>query len=125
MNNLIISGRLTRDPESKQTQSGELAKFSVAVDNFGRDKGATFFDCVAFGKTGEYVNKYITKGRSVIVQGRIESNKGSDGKVYWSVNASSVEATDKPKDDAPKPTGTTTTTPENFHADEYDPFGDE
>lgn len=98
MNNLIISGRLTRDPESKQTQTGELAKFSVAVDNFGKDKGATFFDCVAFGKSGEYVNKYLTKGRAVIVQGRIESNKGSDGKVYWSVNASSVEATDKPKD---------------------------
>jgi single-strand DNA-binding protein len=118
MNILTISGRLTRDPEIRVTASGDaLAKFSVAVDNFGRDKGASFFDCVAFGKTSEYVTKYLTKGRAVIVTGRHESNKGSDGKTYWSLSVNQVEATDKPKD----ATATTTATTDEA----YSPWDDQ
>lgn len=111
MNILTISGRLTREPETRETQSGTIAKFSVAVDNFGRDKGASFFDCVAFGKTAEYVTKYFTKGRTVIVTGRHEANKGSDGKTYWSLSVNQVKATDKPVDATPT---TTTTTDEAY-----------
>jgi len=112
-NVIAISGRLTRDPEPRTLASGDrLAKFSVAVDNFGRDKGASFFDCACFGKNAEYVLSYVTKGQKVIVVGRHESNKGSDGKTYWTLTANSVETTEKGKD---TPTPTTID-------DTYDPF---
>ena len=65
MNRAIITGRLTRDPETKQTQSDStVVRFSVAVDRrFKRDGEPTadFFNCVAFGKTAEFVQKYFAK----------------------------------------------------------------
>jgi single-strand DNA-binding protein len=121
-NTITLVGRLTKDPETKETAGGIIAKFSVACDNDDKDKTTTFFNCTAFGKSAEFVGKYITKGRLVLVSGSIKSNQGSDGKTYWNVDASKVKGLDKPKDDAqPKATAKPTTQPE----DEYDPFGDE
>jgi single-strand DNA-binding protein len=118
---IVIIGRLTKDPESKETSGGMIAKFSVASDNQDRDKTTTFFNCTSFGKSAEFATKYLTKGRLVSVVGSIKSSQGSDGKTYWNVDASKVEGLDRPKDDAPKATAKATTQPE----DEYDPFGDE
>ena len=92
MNNISIMGRLTRDPELTASQSGiELCKYSVAVDR-QKDKNGNrktdFFNCVAFGQGGAFVNKYFRKGDGIIVHGRMESNKSEkDGKIYWTLVA--------------------------------------
>ena len=91
MNNISIMGRLTRDPELTTTQSGvEMCKYSVAVDEQkgkNGEKKTNFFNCVAFGQGGAFVNKYFKKGDGIIVHGRMDSNKGNDGKTYWSLIA--------------------------------------
>jgi single-strand DNA-binding protein len=120
-NTITLVGRLTKDPETKETSGGIIAKFSVACDNDDKDKTTTFFNCTTFGKSAEFVAKYITKGRLVMVSGSIKSNQGSDGKTYWNVDASKVKGLDKPKDDAPKATAKPTT----VGADIYDPWGDQ
>lgn len=76
-------GRLTRDPEIRYTQgenSMAIARFTVAVDRRGRrnqDNGdqqtADFISCTAFGKTAEFVQKYFTQGRRILLQGRIQT----------------------------------------------------
>lgn len=85
MNKVILSGRLTKDPETRYTQ-GELAvtSFTVAVDRFGKDKGADFIRCTAFGKTAESLNKYVKKGTKLIVSGRWQtgSYEKNGAKVY-------------------------------------------
>ena len=92
MNNISIMGRLTRDPELTTGQSGvEMCKYSVAVDR-QKDKNGNrktdFFNCVAFGQGGAFVNKYFHKGDGIIVHGRMESNKSEkDGRIYWTLMA--------------------------------------
>lgn len=123
-NVITITGRLTRDPEPRTMASGErLAKFSVAVTNYGKDKGTTFFDCSIFGRQAEYVLENLTKGRQVLVTGRHESNKGSNGVTYWELKANQVNGLDRPKDEAQPSANTRTQT--TGGADEYDPFADE
>lgn len=77
MNKVILIGRLTSDPELRQTQSGtNSATFSVAVDRFmGKDKEkeADFIRCVAWGKTGEFVAKYFSKGKQIALEGNIKT----------------------------------------------------
>lgn len=89
MNNVILIGRLTRDPECKYTQGGmAVCRFSVALDRGkdrdGNDKGADFPNCVAFGKTAETIERYMDKGRQIAIQGHIQtgSYEGKNGKVY-------------------------------------------
>jgi len=74
MNKVQMVGRLTRDPESHVSGETAIAKFSIAVNRkFKRDgdTDADFFNCVAFGKTGEFVNKYFTKGMAIGISGRL------------------------------------------------------
>lgn len=83
MNRVILMGRLTRDPEIRYTQgenSMAIARFTVAVDRRGRrnqDNGdqqtADFISCTAFGRTAEFVQKYFTQGRRILLQGRIQT----------------------------------------------------
>ena len=88
LNHIVIMGRLTRDPELRYTQSQTpVASFTVAVDRDfgGRDGGekqTDFIDCVAWRQTAEFVSKYFTKGRMIIVIGRIATRtwEGQDGK---------------------------------------------
>ena len=104
MNKVILLGRLTRDPESKTTASGKtVCRFSVAVDRIGKDKGADFIGCVAWEKTAEFVAKYLSKGRRVLVEGRIQtgSYEGQDGTKHYTTDviADRVEFADsKPQD---------------------------
>ena len=77
MNQAILTGRLTKDPEMKRTQSGTaVTLFTVAVDQY---KGnALFIDCVAWRETAEFVSKYFTKGQMIAVVGRIQIREWED-----------------------------------------------
>ena len=84
LNHITIMGCLTRDPELRRTGSGiAVASFTVAVDRDfgGRDGGekeTDFIDCVAWRQTGEFVSKYFTKGRMIVVSGRLQIRSWTD-----------------------------------------------
>ena len=84
LNHITIMGRLVRDPELRRTGSGvAVASFTVAVDRdfCGRDGGekeTDFIDCVAWRQTGEFVSKYFTKGRMIVVSGRLQIRSWTD-----------------------------------------------
>ena len=91
MNKAILMGRLTRDPEVRYTNGDKpmaIARYTLAVDRrFKREgqDGADFIPCVAFGKGGEFVEKYCKKGTKLAVSGRIQTGSytNRDGqKVY-------------------------------------------
>lgn len=78
MNKVILMGRLTRDPEVKYTQGNEpiaVAKYTIAVAKRFKKQGeaeADFINCIAFGKTGEFVEKYLSKGQMISLVGRLQ-----------------------------------------------------
>ena len=84
LNHITIMGRLTRDPELRRTGSGiAVASFTVAVDRDfsskeGGEKETDFIDCVAWRNTGEFVSKYFTKGRMIVVSGRLQIRNWND-----------------------------------------------
>ena len=84
LNHITIMGRLTRDPELRRTGSGiAVASFTVAVDRDfgGKDSGekeTDFIDCVAWRQTGEFVSKHFTKGRMIVVSGRLQIRAWTD-----------------------------------------------
>ena len=84
LNHITIMGRLTRDPELRQTGSGiSVASFTLAVDRDfapkdGGDRECDFIDCVAWRNTGEFVSKYFTKGRMAVVSGRLQIRSWTD-----------------------------------------------
>lgn len=91
MNKVILIGRLTRDPEVRYSQGENtmaIARYSLAVDRAGAKDGqptADFINCVAFGKNGEFAEKYLHKGMKIAVEGRIQTGSytNKDGqKVY-------------------------------------------
>lgn len=76
MNYVGLLGRLTRDPELKQTSSGKsYCRFSLAVKKEFVKDGVDFINCVAWDKRAEFIANYFTKGQRILVQGRI--NVGS------------------------------------------------
>lgn len=79
INQVILMGRLTRDPEMRTTPSGKsVCSFSLAVDRIGQDDQADFFDVTAWEKTGELVSQYLSKGRRCLVQGRLRQDSWDD-----------------------------------------------
>lgn len=78
MNKVIEIGRLTKDPEITTSTSGTtFARFSIAVDRRFKREGepdADFFGCTAFGKTAEFIDKWIKKGTKVAITGRLQNN---------------------------------------------------
>jgi single-strand DNA-binding protein len=84
LNHIVLMGRLTRDPELRRTDSGvAVASFSLAVDRDFSGKGegekeVDFIDCVAWRQTGEFVSKYFTKGRMMVVSGRLQIRSWTD-----------------------------------------------
>lgn len=85
MNRCFIIGNLTRDPETRVTQSGSsVCSFTVAVNRRGQDDKADFFRVSAWNKTGETCQKYLAKGRKVAVTGpvSVSTYTGQDGKAY-------------------------------------------
>ena len=99
MNKVILMGRLTRDPEVRYTQSRNgdqmaIGRFSIAVDRRfqrgsqdGNDTTADFFNCTAFGRLGEFVEKYLKQGTKVVVSGRIQNDNytNKNGEKVYSV----------------------------------------
>ena len=91
MNKVILMGRLTKDPEIRYSQGANttcIARYTLAVDRKFKQEGqptADFINCIAFGKLGEFAEKYLHKGVKIAVTGRIQTGSytNKDGqKVY-------------------------------------------
>lgn len=85
MNKVICIGRMTADPELRESNSGtSYIRFSLAVDREGKDKGADFPNCIIFGKTAEILNRYGHKGKQIAIEGRLQTGSyDKDGvKIY-------------------------------------------
>ncbi len=75
-NKVVLIGRLTRDPEIRQTLDGKLiGNFTIAVNRGGNRDEADFIKIVAFSKLAELVRDYLAKGRQVLVEGKLRINK--------------------------------------------------
>jgi len=95
INQVILMGRLTRDPEQRTTTSGKtIASFSIAVDRGGDSDQADFFDVTAWEKLGELVVQYLAKGRRVLVQGRLRQDSWDDKETGKKRSRVEVTATD-------------------------------
>ena len=94
MNKVILMGRLVRDPEVRYSQGNEplaVARYTLAVNRRFRRQGeqdADFIGCVAFGKAGEFAEKYFKKGQIVSVIGRLQVRSWdyNEGKKRWSTD---------------------------------------
>ena len=79
LNICAIAGRLTRDPDIKQTQNGtSVATFTIAVDRDYKSGEADFIHCVAWRSAAEFVGKYFEKGSAITVTGRIQTRTFTD-----------------------------------------------
>ena len=79
MNKVILMGRLTSDPELRQTNSGlSLCNFSIAVNRrFNKDE-TDFFNCVAWRQTAEFISKYFGKGQQILLSGELNNESFTD-----------------------------------------------
>lgn len=115
INQVILMGRLTRDPEQRTTTSGRtVVSFSIAVDRQTQDDQADFFDVTAWEKLGELVKQYLSKGRRVLVQGRLRQDSWEDKETgkrrsRIEVVASDVTFLDGPSGDTASSTATIST----------------
>lgn len=88
MNNVVLMGRLTKDPDVRTSTAGlDIARYTLAVDRrFKRDGEPTadFIQCAAFGKTASFAEKYLKKGVKIAISGRLQtgSYEGKNGKVF-------------------------------------------
>ena len=93
MNKIILMGRLTRDPEVRYSQgesSLAIGRFSLAVDRRFKRQGeadADFFNCTAFGKQAEFVEKYLKQGTKILLSGRVQNDNytNKEGQKVYSV----------------------------------------
>ena len=111
MNKVIIMGRLTKEPEVRYTQGEKatcVSRFTIAIDRRGIE-GADFPSVVAFGKTGEFTEKYFHKGMKVLIEGHIQTgsykNKNGDTVYTTDVIAENVEFAESKKQEAQQSTG--------------------
>ena len=94
MNKVIEIGRLTKDPEIRYSQGANttcIARYTLAVDRKFKQEGqptADFINCIAFGKHGEFAEKYLHKGVKIAVVGRIQtgSYKNKDGNTVYTTD---------------------------------------
>lgn len=78
LNRVILMGRITKDLEIRQSQSGTaVLRFTVAVDRPQKngEKSADFINCIAFGQTAEFIGKYFGKGRMIAIEGNIKTGR--------------------------------------------------
>src|SRR5687768_11794279 len=101
INQVMLMGNLTRDPELRTTPTGQnVCSFSMAINRSWQDQsGQTqeavdFFDVVAWGKLGELVNQYLSKGRKCLVQGRLSQRSWEkDGQKHNKVEVIATDVT--------------------------------
>lgn len=94
MNKVILMGRLTQNPEVRYTQAAEplaVARYTLAVNKKFKRQGepdADFINCVSFGKSGEFAEKYFKKGQMVSIVGRLQVRSWEDqnGQKRWSTD---------------------------------------
>ena len=99
MNIIAIKGRLVRDPEVRKTHNDiTTCKITVAVDraySSGGEKQTDFFDCVFWRQGAEFVSKYFSKGKEIIVQGEMQSRKWTDkegnNRISWEIQNAHAE----------------------------------
>ena len=99
MNKVILMGNLTRDPEIRYAQGDNslaIARFTVAVNRrFARqgDTDTDFFNCTAFGKQAEFLERYFRKGSRILLSGRVENNNytNNNGEKVYSVQVIAEE----------------------------------
>ena len=78
-NKAILGGRLTADPELKQTPQGvPVTSFSIAVNRKGKDAGTDFINCVAWRQTADFINRFFKKGSSICLTGSIQVRNWND-----------------------------------------------
>ena len=108
LNRVIMIGRLTKDPELKQTTTGKsVVSFSIAVDKRIKPTDgsptADFFMVKAWGNTAEFVSNYLGKGRLVAVDGRLETRKYTDqsgnNREITEIVADNVQGLDRPREE--------------------------
>lgn len=111
LNNVVIMGRLTRDPELRRTQGGTaVTSFTMAVDRDFKsqsgEKETDFIDVVAWRNTGEFAAKYLAKGRMAAVEGRIQvrdwQDKDGNRRKSVEVVADNVYFADSKRDSKPQ-----------------------
>ena len=117
MNKLILTGRLTKDPEVKAIGDNNMvAKFTIAVNRNYKDKDgnrpADFIPCEAFGKTAEFISNYITKGRLVEVDGEMRvdqyQNEEGENRTFTKCHVNTLNALDSAKSANEESTATNT-----------------
>lgn len=87
MNKVVLAGRLTKDPEQRQAGNTSVTRFSIAVNRDFKKDEADFINCVAFGKTGDAIAQFFSKGRPIMIVGRIQTGKyEKDGKTVYSTD---------------------------------------
>ena len=90
MNKVILMGRLTREPEVRYSDGAEpltVARYTLAVNRRFKKEEADFIPCGAFGKTGEFAEKYFKKGQLVAITGRLQVRSwDKDGERRWSTD---------------------------------------
>lgn len=115
MNKVVLIGRATKDPEVRYTQGANasaIARYTLAVDRRFKKEGeanADFINCVAFGKSGEFAEKYLRKGTKIAVIGRIQTGSyEKDGRKVYTTDVVIEEhefveskATENKQDDVP------------------------
>lgn len=128
MNKVILMGRLTKDPDISYTTSNgnqmAIARYTLAVDRrFKRDgeQTADFIRCVAFGRSGEFAEKYFHRGTKIVAEGRIQtgSYQDKDGKTVYTTEvvvenqefAESKAASENNAGFAPQPAAAAPTAP--------------
>lgn len=79
MNNVILIGRLTNEPEVRRTPEGKaIARYTLAVDRRGKDKGADFIRCTAFDNGADFAERYLHKGTKIALTGSIHTDSYTD-----------------------------------------------
>ncbi len=83
-NNTGLQGRFVKDPELQKTKNGKsYCKFAIANNDYAGEKIVNFFDCIAWGATAENIAKHFSKGKSIIVNGKLKQNRWeNDGKKF-------------------------------------------
>jgi len=140
VNRVVLIGRMVRDPELRTTTTGKnVVEFSIAVNKRVKPKDsnepdADFFRIKAWGQTADYVSNYLTKGRLVAVDGRLDTRKFVDqngnNREIVEIVADNVNGLDRPREEG-APSGPRTASASSSGGgpapspDEYDPFADD